>query len=39
MVKNMILVVAMALTFFAAPPVRAHGEDPAPECNPCPWVR
>ena len=39
MLKKMLLLLAMSLTFFAASPMKAGAENPLPECDPCPWVK
>ena len=35
--KKLILLALIAVTFVAARPVKS--DNPAPQCDPCPWVR
>ncbi len=38
MIRKALMVALLALSFFATSRTTV-AEDPAPECNPCPWVR
>jgi hypothetical protein len=36
--KRIVMLAFLAVTFLAAHPVQ-KSQNPAPQCNPCPWVR
>jgi len=36
--KKIVMLALLAVTFLAAHPVR-KADNPAPTCDPCPWVR